>query len=86
MSERLIGCTCSGEQDLSKLRKQVGELVNPEGNLVRQFSELKEGAVYELAVDGAAIQSSVVNLIGNSVSFARSAELQVKCLSFTLSF
>ena len=89
ITEKLVQCTCNNANDFKALRKQVGELVGPQGNLVQNFNDVVNDAVYDVTLDSAALQSSVVNLIGTSNSFARSAELQVLfscCLSNLLRF
>ena len=72
-----VRCKCGDDKSFKSIVKNVGLLVDKNGTMLTNFSDIISGTRYSTMVDSATLHASVTNLIGNRESLARSAKLQV---------
>ena len=82
IQEALVTHNFAGESEFRSFTKRIGCVVNENGTVVSNYNDLLNGTTYSVTTETPAstIHDTVLNLLGNSVTMARSAELQVPLL------
>jgi len=78
IKESLVKCSCKNDKEFNAVRKRIGDLVDTSGRMLINYNDVRNNTSYDVTLDGNTMQATITNLLGNSLTISRSAELQVR--------